>query len=162
VKVDRMSMANSLEVRAPLLDREVVEFAATLPSEMKFKNGEKKYILKEAFKPMLPDGILYRKKMGFSVPLASWFRHEIKHIAQHHLIDNAKGLKSIFNHDEIKNMWREHQSEAVNHSAILWSMLMYEMWWMKYVNDNTSHFDSLNSGHSESVIPSTVEESTGA
>jgi asparagine synthase (glutamine-hydrolysing) len=132
VKVDRMSMANSLEVRAPLLDREVVEFAATLPSEMKFKNGEKKHILKEAFKPMLPDGILYRKKMGFSVPLASWFRHEIKDLAKLHLIDKAQGLKSIFNHDYIQTLWQEHQNENADHSALLWSMLMYEMWWVKY------------------------------
>jgi asparagine synthase (glutamine-hydrolysing) len=132
VKVDRMSMANSLEVRAPLLDREVVEFAATLPSELKFKNGEKKHILKEAFKPMLPDGILYRKKMGFSVPLASWFRHEIKGLAERHLIDQADGLKSIFNHDYVKILWNEHQNGNADHSALLWSMLMYEMWWVKY------------------------------
>jgi asparagine synthase (glutamine-hydrolysing) len=132
VKVDRMSMANSLEVRAPLLDREVVEFAATLPSELKFKNGEKKHILKEAFKPMLPDGILYRKKMGFSVPLASWFRHEIKGLAERHLIDQADGLKSIFNHDYLKILWNEHQNGNADHSALLWSMLMYEMWWVKY------------------------------
>jgi asparagine synthase (glutamine-hydrolysing) len=132
VKVDRMSMANSLEVRAPLLDRELVEFAATLPSSMKFKNGEKKHILKEAFKPMLPDGILYRKKMGFSVPLASWFRHEIKDMAKHHLIDQAQGLKTIFNHEYVITLWNEHQNGNVDHSALLWSMLMFEMWWVKY------------------------------
>lgn len=132
VKVDRMSMANSLEVRAPLLDRDVVEFAATLPSDMKFKNGEKKHILKEAFKPMLPEGILYRKKMGFSVPLASWFRNEIKDIAQRYLIEQAEGLKRIFKHDEIKKIWNEHQSNQADHGAVLWSMLMYEMWWVKY------------------------------
>ena len=132
VKVDRMSMANSLEVRAPLLDREVVEFAATVPSNMKFKNGEKKHILKEAFKPMLPDGILYRKKMGFSVPLASWFRHEIKDLAKQHLIDQAQGLTTIFNHGYITTLWNEHQNENADHSALLWSMLMFEMWWVKY------------------------------
>ena len=132
VKVDRMSMANSLEVRAPLLDREVVEFAATLPSDMKFKNGEKKHILKEAFKPMLPDGILYRKKMGFSVPLASWFRHEIKDLAKRHIIEQAHGLKSIFNHDHVQTLWHEHQNNSADHSALLWSMLMFEMWWVKY------------------------------
>jgi asparagine synthase (glutamine-hydrolysing) len=132
VKVDRMSMANSLEVRAPLLDKEMLEFAATVPSSMKFKNGEKKHILKEAFKPMLPDGILYRKKMGFSVPLASWFRHEIKEIAQHHLLGQAQGLKSIFNHAYIKTLWDEHQSKNADHSSLLWSMLMFEMWWVKY------------------------------
>ena len=134
VKVDRMSMANSLEVRAPLLDKDVVEFSATVPSDMKFKNGEKKHILKEAFKPMLPNGILYRKKMGFSVPLASWFRHEIKDIAQRHLIDQAQGLKTIFNHGDIITLWNEHQSGSADHSALLWSMLMFEMWWVKYAS----------------------------
>jgi asparagine synthase (glutamine-hydrolysing) len=132
VKVDRMSMANSLEVRAPLLDKEMLEFAATVPSSMKFKNGEKKHILKEAFKPMLPDGILYRKKMGFSVPLASWFRHEIKDIAQQHLLEQAQGLKTIFNHSYIKTLWDQHQSKNADHSSLLWSMLMFEMWWVKY------------------------------
>jgi asparagine synthase (glutamine-hydrolysing) len=127
-------MANSLEVRAPLLDKEVVEFAATLPSEMKFKNGEKKHILKEAFKPMLPDNILYRKKMGFSVPLASWFRHEIKDLAKKHIIDQAEGLKSIFNHDYIQTLWQEHQNESADHSALLWSMLMFEMWFVRYIS----------------------------
>jgi asparagine synthase (glutamine-hydrolysing) len=134
VKVDRMSMANSLEVRAPLLDKEMVEFAATVPSEMKFKKGEKKHILKEAFKPMLPEGILYRKKMGFSVPLASWFRHEIKDLAKRHIIDDAQGLKSIFNHSQIKNLWDEHQNSRADHSTLLWSMLMFEMWWIKYAS----------------------------
>ncbi|MFT7416833.1 MAG: asparagine synthase (glutamine-hydrolyzing), partial [Glaciecola sp.] len=95
VKVDRMSMANSLEVRAPILDKEIIEFAATLPSHLKLKNKEKKYILKEAFKPYLSDDILYRKKMGFSVPLAQWFRSEIKDIAQQYLIDEVKGLATI-------------------------------------------------------------------
>ncbi|MFT5813096.1 MAG: asparagine synthase (glutamine-hydrolyzing) [Psychroserpens sp.] len=132
VKVDRMSMANSLEVRAPLLDKNLVEFAAALPSVMKLKNGEKKHILKEAFKPMLPGGILYRKKMGFSVPLANWFRHEIKDLAKHHLIDQAQGLKSIFNHNYIEILWNEHQSGIADHSSLLWSMLMFEMWWIKY------------------------------
>ncbi|MDP5032257.1 asparagine synthase-related protein, partial [Paraglaciecola sp.] len=118
--------------RAPLLDKEIVEFAATLPSGMKFKNGEKKHILKEAFKSMLPDGILYRKKMGFSVPLASWFRNEIKGLAQYHIIQQGHGLKDIFNHDCIQTLWNEHQNEEADHSTILWSMLMYEMWWVKY------------------------------
>jgi asparagine synthase (glutamine-hydrolysing) len=101
---------------------------------MKFKNGEKKHILKEAFKPMLPDDILYRKKMGFSVPLASWFRHEIKDLAERHLIDQAQGLKSIFNHNQVVTLWNEHQSGSADHSALLWSMLMFEMWWVKYAS----------------------------
>jgi asparagine synthase (glutamine-hydrolysing) len=123
VKVDRMSMANSLEVRAPILDREVIEFAATLPSDLKFKNKEKKYILKEAFKPYLNDDILYRKKMGFSVPLAQWFRVEIKAIAQRYLIDEASGLGTIFDLQQVSQVWNEHQNEQRDH----------EMWWQRYM-----------------------------
>jgi asparagine synthase (glutamine-hydrolysing) len=133
VKVDRMSMANSLEVRAPILDKEIIEFAATLPSDIKFKNKEKKYILKEAFKPYLNDDILYRKKMGFSVPLAQWFRVEIKEIAQRYLIDEVKGLATIFDSKQVSKVWSEHQQEQRDNSALLWSMLMFEMWWQRYM-----------------------------
>jgi asparagine synthase (glutamine-hydrolysing) len=135
VKVDRMSMANSLEVRAPLLDKEMLEFAACVPSNLKFKDGEKKYLLKEAFKEYLPDDILYRKKMGFSVPLAQWFRQEIKAIANKYLIDSPNGLPQFFNMDVVKDYWQQHQQGSADHSAILWSMLMFEMWWKRYVSD---------------------------
>lgn len=133
VKVDRMSMANSLEVRAPILDKEMLEFAGTVPSSMKFKDGEKKHLLKEAFKDYLPDDILYRKKMGFSVPLASWFRNEIKAIAQKYLIDSPQGLPQIFNMEVVDKYWQQHQGGNADHGAILWSMLMFEMWWQRYV-----------------------------
>jgi asparagine synthase (glutamine-hydrolysing) len=134
VKVDRMSMANSLEVRAPILDKEVMEFAATLPSDMKYRGNEKKYALKEAFKPYLSDDILYRKKMGFSVPLAQWFREEIHDIAKRFLIDDVKGLSTIFKTSQIQTMWNEHQSSKKDHATVLWSMLMFEMWWHRYMD----------------------------
>ena len=134
VKVDRMSMANSLEVRAPILDKEIIEYSATLPSNLKFRDKEKKYALKEAFKPLLSDDILYRKKMGFSVPLAQWFRQEIKDIAQRYLIQDVKGLGEIFEVNKVKSIWQEHQSGRHDHSAILWSMLMFEMWWHRYMD----------------------------
>jgi asparagine synthase (glutamine-hydrolysing) len=133
VKVDRMSMANSLEVRAPLLDKDIVEFAATLPSNMKFKNGEKKHILKEAFKPLLPDGILYRKKMGFSVPLASWFRHEIKDLAHDYLFTKSQGIQQFFDMQVVQDLWQQHQSQKADHATVLWSMLMFQMWWFRYM-----------------------------
>ncbi|MDT0593602.1 asparagine synthase (glutamine-hydrolyzing) [Glaciecola petra] len=135
VKVDRMSMANSLEVRAPILDREILEFAATVPSILKFNKGEKKYLLKEAFKEDLSDDILYRKKMGFSVPLADWFKNEIKESAQYYLIDQVEGLAEVFKLEKIKEYWQQHQQGQADHSAILWSMLMYEMWWHRYIKN---------------------------
>ena len=133
VKVDRMSMANSLEVRAPILDYQMIEFSATLPSTMKFKNGEKKYLLKEAFKADLPSDILYRKKMGFSVPLADWLRGELKLLAQAKLFNAAGGLSDYFKMDEIKKLWDQHQANKQDHSTPLWSMLMFQMWWDRYM-----------------------------
>ena len=138
VKVDRMSMANSLEVRAPILDYKLMEFAYTLPSELKFntrKNKpEKKYLLKEAFKDYLPDDILYRKKMGFSVPLASWLRNELKAIAEEQLLNREKGLVDFFKKEQIARLWHEHKSKQKDHATVLWSMLMFQMWWDRYMN----------------------------
>jgi len=138
VKVDRMSMANSLEVRAPILDYKLMEFAATVPSKFKFKEGEKKYLLKEAFKKYLPDDILYRKKMGFSVPLASWLRNELKEIVEEKLIINPSGLTQIFKQTEITRLWSEHIAKNKDHSTVLWSMLMFQMWWDVYMDKTDS------------------------
>ncbi|MBE1287788.1 MAG: asparagine synthase (glutamine-hydrolyzing) [Alteromonadaceae bacterium] len=135
VKVDRMSMANSLEVRAPILDKEVVEFAAALPPEMKFHKSEKKYILKETFKPLLPDDVLYRKKMGFSVPLATWFREHIKDIAENYLVAKPVGITKYFKPEAVQKLWQEHQDNKADHSTVLWSLLMFEMWWVKYLGE---------------------------
>lgn len=137
VKVDRMSMANSLEVRAPILDHKLVEFACTIPSNLKFniKDGkvEKKYLLKEAFKDYLPDDILYRKKMGFSVPLASWLRNELKEITEERLLNREQGLKQFFKEEQIAKLWFEHKTEQKDHATVLWSMLMFQMWWDRYM-----------------------------
>lgn len=133
VKVDRMSMANSLEVRAPILDHRVVEYAASIPSNLKLNGKEKKHILKKAFEPFLPPDILYRKKMGFSVPLAHWLRYELKDTAEEKLFQSENGLSNYFKLDEIKNIWLEHQQGTRDHSAALWSLLMFEFWWQKYL-----------------------------
>ncbi len=137
VKADRMSMANSLEVRAPILDYKLIEFAATLPSSLKYNKGEKKYILKEAFKEFLPDDILYRKKMGFSVPLADWLRNEIKPLAEQKLFNTSGGLCDYFKVNEIKKLWDQHQSGKRDYSTPLWSMLMFQMWWDNYMQPAT-------------------------
>lgn len=137
VKVDRMSMANSLEVRAPLLDYEVVEYAATIPSRLKLnESGEKKHILKEAFKKRLPDDILYRKKMGFAVPLAEWLRNDIRDLAEEYIFAQDGGLTNYFNMDVVKQMWDLHQSCKVDYATSLWSFLMFSMWWSNYMSES--------------------------
>jgi len=133
VKVDRMSMANSLEVRAPILDYRVMEYAASLPSNIKLKRSEKKHILKEAFKPLLTDEILYRKKMGFSVPLADWLRKDLRALADEILFAKNSGLSQFFDIKILKEFWQKHQNGSHNFSSELWSFLMFELWWQRYM-----------------------------
>ena len=133
VKVDRMSMANSLEVRAPILDYRLIEFAATLPSNLKYRKGQKKYILKQAFQDLLPPEILYRRKMGFEIPLADWLRSEIRTLAEQILFNSASGLCDYFRMDEISKIWSLHQAGTRDFSIPLWSMLMFQMWWNHYM-----------------------------
>ena len=132
VKVDRMSMANSLETRAPLLDYRVVEYAAQIPSALKLHGKEKKYALKKAFSKMLPDDILYRKKMGFSVPLADWLRNEIRPTAQALLLSPDSGLSRYFDKEGIQKLWLKHQSGDSQFTQELWSLLAFELWWQQY------------------------------
>jgi asparagine synthase (glutamine-hydrolysing) len=135
VKVDRMSMANSLEVRAPILDYQLMEFSATVPSSLKFNQGEKKYLLKEAFKDDLPDDILYRKKMGFSVPLAQWLREELKELTQTTLFQSAGGVPDYFNMINIQKLWDQHQQGQKDNATVLWSLLMFQLWWDEYMGE---------------------------
>ncbi|MFC3851964.1 asparagine synthase (glutamine-hydrolyzing) [Salinispirillum marinum] len=133
VKVDRMSMANSLETRAPLLDYRVVEYAARIPSALKLHQGEKKHILKQAMTPLLSNDILYRRKMGFSVPLAQWLRHEIRALAERTLLQANAGLNDFFKPSVIARLWHEHQAGKADHAQALWSFLVFELWWQQYV-----------------------------
>jgi asparagine synthase (glutamine-hydrolysing) len=137
VKADRMSMANSLELRSPLLDYRIIEFANQLPASLKFNRGDKKVVLRGALSPLLPPDILNRKKMGFSTPLASWFRRELKSIAQDHFFAKGQGLEKLFERDHIRQVWEQHQRELFDHSPMLWSMLMYEIWWQNYFGSQT-------------------------
>ena len=125
-KVDRASMAHSLEVRTPFLDYELVEWAAQLPAEAKLRAGEGKAVLKEALQPLLPREILYRKKMGFAVPLDIWFRGSLKD----HITDVVRGSRladsGIFESRTLARMVAQHQSGQRDFSAPLWSLLMFE------------------------------------
>jgi len=133
VKVDRMSMAHSLETRAPLLDYKLVELAARLPADMKLRGRTKKYILKKAYEPELPADILYRKKMGFSVPLASWLRKELRTIAESCLFRPDAGINNFFRKDRLQQLWEEHMTGKADYAQELWSILVFEMWWGHYM-----------------------------
>ncbi|MDB5748634.1 MAG: amidotransferase 1, exosortase system-associated [Massilia sp.] len=125
-KVDRASMAHALEVRVPLLDHQFVEWVSGLPSTCKLRNGEGKYIFKKALKPYLSDDILYRKKMGFSIPLASWLRGPLAGAMKSAVLNPALLDTGIFNPNTLKQMVDEHQAATKDHSTALWSVLMFE------------------------------------
>jgi asparagine synthase (glutamine-hydrolysing) len=125
-KVDRASMAHALEVRVPLLDHQFVEWVSGLPSSCKLRNGEGKHIFKKALQPYLSDDILYRKKMGFSIPLAAWLRGPLAGAMKQAVLNPALLGTGIFNEQYLKQMVDEHQSSMKDHSTTLWSVLMFE------------------------------------
>jgi asparagine synthase (glutamine-hydrolysing) len=125
-KVDRASMAHSLEVREPLMDHPLVEWLGTLPSSFKMRGGEAKWILKQAMEPRLPREILYRPKMGFAVPLARWFRGPLRSRVRDALQGDRLLGTGIFDAAYLRSLLESHQSGARDHSAPIWSLLMFD------------------------------------
>jgi len=125
VKVDRASMANSLEVRSPLLDHKLMELIAQIPSGLKLRNGHGKYIFKKALGSVVPQNVLNRPKQGFGVPAAEWFRGELKEFATHALFDRSDDL---LNKKFVTSCWNQHQRGQRDWSALLWSVLMFRTW----------------------------------
>ncbi|HNI07169.1 MAG TPA: asparagine synthase-related protein, partial [Thiobacillaceae bacterium] len=125
-KVDRASMAHALEVRVPFLDHKLVEWVSGLPSALKIDGAEGKFMLKKALEPYLPHDIMYRRKMGFSIPLAEWFRGPLKARLTEALTSQRMADTGLFDMAEIRRMLEEHLSGARDHNPALWSLLMYE------------------------------------
>jgi asparagine synthase (glutamine-hydrolysing) len=126
VKVDRASMAHSLEVRVPMLDHEFVEWVARLPSQLKLQNGDSKYILKKAMAPYLPDEVMRRAKMGFAVPISRWFRGPLRGQVRERLMNGTLGHLGLLDSGAIATLLDEHESGRRDHSSPLWSLLMFE------------------------------------
>jgi asparagine synthase (glutamine-hydrolysing) len=133
VKADIASMAHCLECRSPFLDHKLVEFAASIPSNLKLKGRKTKHILKKALSKILPESILNRGKMGFGVPLSFWFRGELRDYAEELLLCK-KADRGYFKQNEIKNLLEEHISGRVNHSYHIFSLIMLELWHQTFVD----------------------------
>ena len=134
VKVDRMSMANSLEVRSPFLDHKVIEFAATIPSYLKLKGKNTKFIFKKSLETLLPEKIIYRKKKGFTVPLESWFKKELKEYTEDILLSSVSLERGFFNAKYLKQMWNNHQKGYGDSATNLWALLMFELWYRRFIS----------------------------
>ncbi len=125
VKVDRASMANSLEVRCPLLDHKLMELIAQIPSNLKLSNGRGKHIFKKSLQSVLPADVLTRAKKGFSVPVAEWFRGELKDFAYQSMFQQQDGT---LNNALLTRCWNQHQRGQRDWSALLWTVLMFKTW----------------------------------
>lgn len=125
-KVDRASMAHGLEVRVPLLDHQLVEWLSSLPPRLKLHGAEGKFLFKRALAPYLPQDILYRPKMGFAVPLAAWFRGPLRERLHAAVLGPVLAQSGIFERGYLIQLLAQHQCEARDYSATLWSLLMFE------------------------------------
>jgi asparagine synthase (glutamine-hydrolysing) len=125
-KVDRASMAHALEVRVPLLDHKLVEWISGLPASIKLRGSEGKYIFKKSLESYLSEDILYRKKMGFAVPLAAWFRGPLKQRVRDSLLGPVLAETGIFDRAFLAQMVEQHESGRRDYSSPIWSMLMFE------------------------------------
>ncbi|ALV06300.1 XrtA/PEP-CTERM system amidotransferase [Roseateles depolymerans] len=125
-KVDRASMAHSLEVREPLMDHPLVEWLATLPSHLKLRGGEGKYLFKKSLEPHLPRDVLYRPKMGFAVPLARWFRGPLRQRVRGSLLGGPLADSGWFDLKAIGQLVEQHENGSRDHSTPLWTLLMYD------------------------------------
>jgi asparagine synthase (glutamine-hydrolysing) len=133
VKVDRAAMANGLEVRCPLLDQEVVEFACRLPMQYKLHGLTTKYLLKKAAAGVLPDAIIRRKKKGFGIPISKWLGAELKDFMLDHLAERRIRSQGYFNYSYVKSLIDDHLKKKKDNRKLLWTLLIFEIWHERYV-----------------------------
>ncbi|MEJ2083968.1 MAG: asparagine synthase C-terminal domain-containing protein, partial [Acidobacteriota bacterium] len=128
VKMDRMSMAVSLEARVPLLDKEVVELAFRVPSRLKVNSGKTKILLKRIASRHVPEECVYRPKEGFSIPIKTWLKAECRPLMEDLLSTDQLGAEGIFDASVAERLKQEHLSNRANHSHILWTMMVFQDW----------------------------------
>jgi asparagine synthase (glutamine-hydrolysing) len=145
-KVDRASMAHSLEVREPLMDHPLVEWLASLPTSLKVRGQEGKHLLKSAMAPYLPDELMYRPKMGFSVPLERWFRGPLRQRLDEAILGPRLAATGVFNAHYLKHIVDAHTSGRRDYSAPLWTLLMFDAFLRNIMQDEALDFHEKVAG----------------
>ncbi len=133
VKVDRASMMNSLEVRAPFLDTRVVDQANHMPTDFKLKGLTRKFILKKLMEGKLPNDIIYRKKKGFGMPIGEWIKYDLKDTIESHLSEASINRMGLFNYKYIRNMLDDHYNGKKDNRKKIWTLFVFVMWWEKWM-----------------------------
>ncbi len=136
VKVDIASMANSLEARSPFLDHELIEFAASLPPALKIRRTETKSLLKKVAARLVPGDVVYRRKMGFGVPIGKWFRGEMKDFLRGRLLSDRSLGRGIVRSEEVMRYVQEHVDGRKDHAFKLWTLLMLELWFERFIDND--------------------------
>jgi asparagine synthase (glutamine-hydrolysing) len=132
VKVDRASMACSLELRTPFLDHRLIQFAAGLPADLRVRGFRLKYILKKAVEPWLPRKVVYRQKRGFSVPIARWMREDMRALVDTTLEAEKLRRQGLFNAPFVRRLLEEHWSKRSDHRKTLWTLLCFQLWYERW------------------------------
>ena len=135
-KVDRASMAVSLEVRAPFLDPRVAQFAASLPLEYKLRGSKGKYILKKAVAPLLPKNILHRPKKGFGIPIAEWLKGRLNPLMRDLLAPDRLKNQGLFDEKFVHKLIKEHETNVASHHKQLWTLLVFQLWFDNFAEKN--------------------------
>jgi asparagine synthase (glutamine-hydrolysing) len=138
VKVDRASMSHSLESRMPFLDHRVVEFAWSLPLEMKISKGDSKVVLRGVLEKHVPRALFERPKMGFGIPLAEWLRGPLRQWAEDLLTEKSLNSSGFFKVPEVRKQWADHLNHSRNHQYSLWNILMFQGWYQNSVSESSS------------------------
>jgi len=154
-KVDRMTMAHSIEARPPLLDHRVVEFAATIPARYRLREGTTKYLLKRAMRGVLPDAIIDRPKHGFAVPLARWFRGKLAGFARDVLLSDACRQRGLFDPKRVERLIEHHQSGR-NLDLQLWTLLSFELWCRRVLDMPTLHLQPAARAAHARILPAVM------
>jgi asparagine synthase (glutamine-hydrolysing) len=128
MRVDKMTMATSVEARVPFLDRELVEFALALPMDMKVRGGVGKWLLKRTMGGLLPSEIVHRKKQGFGAPVAEWFRGELGRRAQREIRNSSLAERALLDYSRIDELWESHRAGRANWSFQLWNLYNVSAW----------------------------------
>jgi asparagine synthase (glutamine-hydrolysing) len=133
-KVDKMSMAVSLEARVPLLDHKLLEFAARVPSSLKLRGRTSKYLLRRLLQRRVPQSILERRKRGFEAPIGEWLRGPLAPMTWELLHDGRLASRGLFRPAEVQRLWQEHKTGRVDHRHRLWQLLMLELWFRQFID----------------------------